>query len=172
MNKKSIVKRTVLGALCTGACTYVVAFGVMVGFGEAKAVSVHASSECHAAADDVGTVLQNSGVLTYTGFGYPVTVPQTNPTIKIYCPAGPGIFGGASVTVYGSEGTDGSTSRNCDCALGTISCNCANPTGWVNSSSSVVATNLDTFGLPREQTFGYVLHMMTHNSTLAGMLLP
>src|SRR5581483_11951974 len=159
MNKKNIMKRAVLGTICAGACAYAVTFGVMIGFGKAEATSIHPSSECHAATDDIGPTLQNAGGLTYTG----TIVP-----FKIYCPAGSGVFGGASVTVYGKEGVDGSNSRNCDCTLppSPTSCSCALGTNWVNSTSGVVASGLDTFGLPRELTFGYVLHIMSQNSTL------
>lgn len=162
MAKKSIAKRVIMGTLLTSACAYAVTFGVMAGFGRAEALTVSPSSECHAATDDVGATLQNSGALTYTG---------TASTIKIYCPAGFGVFAGGNVTVYGNEGTDGSTSRNCFCAVGPISCACAAGKSWVNGSLGVVASGLDTFGGPREQTFGYVLHMMTPNSSLAGMTI-
>jgi hypothetical protein len=166
MNKKSAIKRAILGALVTSGFAYALTLGVMVGFNKADAAGSREvpSSDCHAATDDLGSSLQNSGALTFTGAG----------TRSIYCPmvsqSGQGKSQVSSLNVYGNEGTDGSISRACMCDVNPITCACSNGTNWVNNSG-VVANNIDTsvWGIAPAQKFGYLLHSLTTNSTISGM---
>ena len=166
MNKKSVI----LGALLTGGFAYALTFGVMVGFNEADAATNREvpSSDCHAATDDVGSSLQNSGALTFTGAG----------SRSIYCPVisgtGQSKSSVSSLSIYGSEGTDGSNSRTCMCTVNPITCSCSTGTNWVNNSggiAGVVAGSIDTsvWSIAPAQKFGYVLHSLTTNSAIVGM---
>jgi|GEM_PF-1964615 len=169
MEKKSIIKRSLVGTLTAGTFAYAATFGLMVGFNQADAgYRKVPSSECHAAYDDNGSSVNNSGVLTYTSTG----------TKAIYCPMisdqSLGMSNSVTLNVYGNEGTNGATSRTCMCLLNPISCSCSSPTSWTNNSGGIsgrVAANVDTqswVGAP-EQKFGYVLHYLSQNSSLAGM---
>jgi hypothetical protein len=143
---------------------YAVTFGVMVGFEEASAEITLPSSICHAGTDNIGSSLQNSGAMTYTGTG----------TLSIFCPViepyGVSLTTIDYMNVYGSEGTDGSKSRACACTLDPVDCWCGNYKAWTNGNYGLVASNLDSpWTIIPEQQFGYILHTLTQNSSLAGM---
>ena len=169
MNKKNVARKAILGSILTSASAYAVAFGAMVGFGEADAGSRQVpSSNCHAGFDDNGSTVNNSGALTYTGTG----------TKSIYCPMvsdnSVPMSSGVNLDVFGSEGTNGAISRTCECTVNPITCGCAPGTSWTNNSGGIdglVADNVSTsaWAIAPAEKFGYILHTMTTNSSLAGM---
>jgi hypothetical protein len=124
------------------------------------------SGFCHAATDDVGTTLQNKGTLTNT----------STSARAVYCPVmsdsaqDPG--GATGVAVDGLEGTDGSTSRACSCEVDPIACTCSTQSNWVNSHGRVISSlNVSVWPLNRATEYRYVLHSLTANSSLAGMII-
>jgi propanediol dehydratase large subunit len=162
------IHNTLAKSFSTSIYAYALTLGVMVGFPTAEATeALMPSSLCHAATDDVGTNLQNSGVLTNSGSSR-----------AIYCPllenATQGKTNVGTITVYGNESTDGSSSKTCVCSVGPISCSCDTATAWVNNTGGVsgkVASGV-SHGLwivQPQTTFGYFLHQVTQNSSLAGV---
>lgn len=167
MNKRITVKKAISGMVFTVAGVYTATLGLMVGFDTAEANSMQfPSSLCHAATDDVGTNLLNSGAMTYNGTG----------TKSIYCPqmslSGFGKSNAYGLNIYGYEGTDGSNSRTCRCFVSSaITCNCGTATSWTNNANGLVASNVDTYlwdSAPDGETLGYTLHSLTTGSSLAG----
>jgi hypothetical protein len=168
MNQKNPMKSAFLTSVLTAASAYAITFGVMAGFGAAEANGRELpSSACHAATDDVGTALQNSGVMTYSGAG----------TKSIFCPmvSETGFQKStATVRVFGNEGTDGASTKACACNVGPISCACSPSTIWVNNIGGVpgqVVANINTgaWAAGPAFNFGYILHTLTSNSSLAAM---
>jgi hypothetical protein len=167
MKANNSAKQRLGAALLAGTCAYVAALGAMVGFEEAGATLREIpSSICHAETDTVGTTLKNSGLMTYTGTG----------TRSIFCPyvsddaqAAPDVTG---LAIHGVEGTDGAISRTCSCYLNPAACACSTGTHWSNNAG-VVVQNLSAseWRQDRETEFAYLLHTLTANSVLAGMVI-
>jgi hypothetical protein len=151
-----------------GACAYGATLSAIGGFDQAGATTVREmpSSICHAQYDNNGTLVNNSGALTYTGTG----------TKSIYCPVVsdnaqwvPNIYG---VSVWGQEGTDGASSRTCSCYLDPVVCSCSSGVSWVNNMGQVAAgLSVDEWSFNQREEFRYLLHIMTQNSSLVGMIL-
>lgn len=123
------------------------------------------SSVCHAALDNNGANINNSGALTNTAAA----------ATSIYCPVTEGIVTASAVdgvSVYGNESTNGANSRTCSCYLNPVQCLCSAATSWSNNQG-VVASNLSVseWSFNQTQEFSYILHSLTQNSTLAGMYI-
>lgn len=150
---------------------YAATLGLLTGLDDAAAATrTVPSSDCHAEMDNVGSTLKNSGALSNSAAS----------SVWIYCPMmevdGIGLSNTDYVGIYGDEGVDGSNSRTCACLLNPVSCFCSVQKNWVDNSggmSGLVAGDLSTssWGTVPEQKFGYVLHSLSQNSSLAGMLL-
>lgn len=167
MRKSSHKGRRLAAKIVASLCAYSGTLGLIGSPAEATAGSSIVempSSYCHAQYDNNGTTVNNSGMLTYSGTG----------TKSIYCPidnrANPSDVD--LVHIYGTEGTNGASSRACSCYPSLNTCSCSSAVNWSNSSG-VVGTLTDTYewnqGLETE--FRFMLHTMTQNSTLAGMLV-
>lgn len=168
MSRSYIVGKKWAVKIAAAACAYGGTLGLVGGAAEADAkIRELPSSICHAQYDNNGTNVNNSGLLSYTSTG----------TKSIYCPvAADNGFSPASATgvsVYGFESTNGANSRVCSCYPTVNTCSCSGSVNWSNTTGGMVASGLSTSEWVQqpETEFRYVLHSLSENSSLAGMIL-
>lgn len=162
--------RKAWGIALAGICAFAMTLVATAGFREAEAgYRTVPSSDCHPATDNIGTTVNNSGVLSNSGAS----------AVNIYCPLVSDSIvsrsNATTVTVYGQEGTNGANSRACACTLNPVTCWCDTASNWTNNlggdNGRLATLATGAWGTVPEQKFGYMLHSLTQNSSLAGVNL-